>query len=135
MGKLLRKQFVLMMVGSTLFVAGWLMGQQTARNENTVVHAVAWTAANNLSPQALQDFESATATFAAGVPGLERAWVGPLRAPLTQGDVTRTHGLIFEFKDMNSREAYSKHPTRDAWLKAFGSIRDGRPVVFDVVGE
>lgn len=131
----LNSKTVLLTSACLIFVAGWLMGQQSARNEQTIVHAVAWTAKADASDAALADFNQATAAFAAGVPGLNRAWVGKLRQPLTIGDNSHTHGLIFEFSDIQSREAYSQHPTRPAWIDGFGAVREGRPVVFDVVGE
>ena len=61
--------------------------------------------------------------------------MGKLRRPLTVGDVSHTHGLIFEFDDMQSREAYSQHPSRDPWIQVWGKVRTTRPVVFDVIGE
>ncbi len=118
-----------------VFVAGWLMGQQAARNEKTIIHAVAWTAKAGTSDATLAAFEESTAKFVAGVPGLQRAWVGKLRQPLKVGDNTHTHGLIFEFSDIQSREAYAKHPSRPAWIEGFGEVRSGRPVVYDVIGE
>ena len=55
-----------------IFVAGWLMGQQSARNERTIMHSVAWTAKADASDAVLAGFNQATADFAAGVPGLNR---------------------------------------------------------------
>jgi antibiotic biosynthesis monooxygenase (ABM) superfamily enzyme len=118
-----------------IFVAGWLMGQQSAHNEETIIHAVAWTAKEDASDADLAQFNQSTADFVNMVPGLKRAWVGKLRQPLTVGDNSHTHGLIFEFSDLDSREAYSNHPSRPAWIEGFGEVRSGRPVVYDVIGE
>jgi hypothetical protein len=37
-----RKTF-LCLAGSTLFLAGWLAGQEAASTQQTVIHAAAWT--------------------------------------------------------------------------------------------
>ncbi len=131
----LNRKIVVLAGVCLVFVAGWVMGQQSARNEKTIMHSVAWTAKADASDAVLAQFNQATADFAAGVPGLQRAWVGKLRQPLKVGDSTHSHGLIFEFSDIQSREAYSKHPTRPAWIEGFGEVREGRPVVYDVIGE
>jgi len=118
-----------------IFVAGWLMGQQSSRNQKSIIHAVAWTAKEDTSDAALAQFKQSTADLVDAIPGLNKAWVGPLRQPLTLGDNTYTHGLIFEFGDLQSREAYPQHPSRPSWIEGFGEVRSGRPVVFDVIGE
>ena len=131
----LNGKIVLLTGACVIFVAGWLLGQQSARNQKTIIHSVAWTAKADASDAALAEFNQSTADFAEVVPGLQRAWVGKLRQPLTVGDNTHTHGLIFEFSDIKSREAYSQHPSRPAWIEGFGEVRSGRPVVYDVIGE
>lgn len=118
-----------------IFMAGWLMGQQSAGNERTLIHAVAWTAVEGAPQDAKEDFKKSTAGLVDAIPGLRKAWVGKLRRPLTVGNATHTHGLIFEFDDMQSREAYSQHPSRDPWIQVWGKVRATRPVVFDVIGE
>ncbi len=123
------------MFAGLIFMAGWLMGQQSARNEKTIIHAVAWTAVKGAPQDAMEDFKKSTAGLVDAIPGLRRAWVGKLRRPFTVGDISHTHGLIFEFDDMQSREAYSQHPSRDPWIQVWGKVRVTRPVVFDVIGE
>ncbi len=129
-----RKILVWMFAG-LIFMAGWLMGQQSSRNEQTIIHAVAWTAVDGASQEAMEDFKKSTAGLVDAIPGLRRAWVGKLRRPFAVGDASHTHGLIFEFDDMQSREAYSQHPSRDPWMQVWGKVRVIRPVVFDVIGE
>ncbi len=129
-----RKIWLLIFAG-LIFMAGWLMGQQSAKNEKTIIHAVAWTAVEGAPHDAMEDFKKSTAGLIDAIPGLRKAWVGKLRRPLSVGDVSHTHGLIFEFDDMQSREAYSQHPSRDPWMQVCGKVRNTRPVVFDVVGE
>ncbi len=128
-------KILLWMFAGLVFLAGWLMGQQSARNEKTIIHAVAWTAVKGAPQDAMEDFKKSTAGLVDAIPGLRRAWVGELRRPFTVGDASHTHGLIFEFDDIQSREAYSQHPSRDPWIQVWGKVRVTRPAVFDVIGE
>jgi hypothetical protein len=133
--KRLNGKIVFLTGACLLFVAGWLMGQPAARNQKTIIHSVAWTAKADASDAVLAEFNQSTADFAKAVPGLQRAWLGKLRQLLTVGDATHTHGLIFEFPDIQSRDAYAQHPSRPAWIEGFGEIRSGLPIVYDVIGE
>lgn len=123
-----------LLVGALLFVAGWAAGQERRATEKTVMHVVAFTPADGVTPEGIGELRAATAALTASVPGMRRAWVGALRQPLAVGDTKRTHGLIFEFADVPSREAYSKHPARVEWAKIWEKVR-GSGTVFDVVGE
>ena len=120
--------------GALLFAAGWAVGQERRATEKTVMHVVAFTPAEGVTPQVLDELKSATAALTGSIPGMRRAWVGALRQPLVVGDAKRTHGLIFEFADVASREAYSKHPARVEWAKLWEKVR-ASGTVFDVVGE
>ena len=135
MGKRKGRQILLVLVGSVIFVAGWLIGQQRAITEKTTVHAVAWTAAEGATEEGLADFKRATEELITSMPGLRRAWVGKLRRPLVVGDVTRTHGLVLEFDDVKSKEAYSNHPSRVPWAEVWSRVRVPRSTNFDVIGE
>lgn len=129
------RQVLFVLVGSMIFVAGWLTGQQRATTEKTTVHAVAWTAAEGATEQGLADFKRATEELITSMPGLRRAWVGKLRQPLVVGDITRTHGLVLEFDDVKSKEAYSNHPSRVPWAAVWSKVRVPRSTNFDVIGE
>ena len=123
------------LIGTTLFLAGWVMGQRRATLENTTVHAVAWTAADDAPPQGLENFKRATEELVTAMPGLERAWVGKLRRPLVVGDTTRTHGLVLEFDTVENKVAYSDHPARVPWAQVWSEVRVPRSTNFDVIGE
>lgn len=58
-----------------IFVAGWLMGQQSSRNQKSIIHAVAWTAKEDASDAALAQFKQSTADLVDAIPGLNKAWV------------------------------------------------------------
>jgi hypothetical protein len=54
-----RKLLLLIFTG-VIFMAGWLMGQQSANNEKTIIHAVAWTAVEGAPQDAMEDFKKST---------------------------------------------------------------------------
>ena len=129
------RKLTFVLIGTTLFLAGWVMGQRRATLESTTVHAVAWTAAEDATPQGLENFKRATEELVTAMPGLERAWVGKLRRPLVVGDITRTHGLILEFDTVENKNAYSDHPARVPWAQVWSEVRVPRSTNFDVIGE
>ncbi|OFV98716.1 MAG: hypothetical protein A3H94_05425 [Acidobacteria bacterium RIFCSPLOWO2_02_FULL_60_20] len=122
-------------VSGVVFTSGWLVGQQRAATQRTVVHAVAWTAKNDATPEGLEDFRRATETLVDTMPGLRRAWVGKLRQPLVVGDLRRDYGLILEFENLPTREAYSSHPNRVPWAAVWEKVRIPGSTNFDVLGE
>ncbi|MEE8349849.1 MAG: Dabb family protein [Acidobacteriota bacterium] len=129
------RRLMFLMIGGTLFLAGWVMGQSRGRLEPTTVHAVAWTAAEDATPGDHANFKRATEQLLTTMPGLQRAWVGKLRRPLVVGDITRTHGLILEFDTVENKVAYSDHPSRVPWAKVWSEVRIPRSTNFDVIGE
>ena len=135
MQKLLSGKTWYMLLAALVFAAGSVVGQERAVMQKTVIHAVAWTPIEGFTPQDLEELKQATAVLVQSVPGMKRAWVGKLRQPLTVGNATRSHGLILEFDDLKSREAYSTHPNRAAWAKVWEKVRTPGPTVFDVLGE
>lgn len=124
-----------LLAAGVIFLTGWALGQEMATTQKTVVHAVAWTAKQGATPQQIEEFREATAKFTQQIPGLRRAWVGKLRTPLTVGDVTRDYGLLLEFDNLSSREAYSSHPNRAAWAQVWDKARVSGSTNFDVLGE
>ncbi len=133
MPKLLRGRTLLLVVGCVMFLAGWLAGQEKAATQKTVVHAAAWTALDGLAQQDLDNFRAETAAMVGKVPGLRRAWVGKLREPATFDGNKRNFGIILEFDDVKSKNAYSdNHP--QPWYDHFNKLRKPGSSNFDVVG-
>ena len=54
---------------------------------------------------------------------------------LLVGDITRTHGTVLEFDDLESKEAYPGHATRVPWAAAFSKVRVPSSTYFDLIGE
>ncbi len=130
---LLGKKVWLCMAGSMLFLAGWLVGQETATTQKTVIHAASWTALDSLTPKDLDNFRKETAGLVGKVHGLRRAWVGKLREPVTFDGNKRDYGIILEFDDVKSKNDYSaNHPS--PWYDDFNKLRKPGSSNFDVVG-
>ena len=124
---------VLCVAGCLLFAAGMLVGQERATTQKTVIHAASWTALDTMTPQQFDNFRSETAALVGKVPGLRRAWVGKLREPVTFDGKKRDHGIILEFDDVKSKNAYSdNHPS--PWYEHFNMLRTPGSSNFDVVG-
>ncbi len=134
MNNSINRKLMFLFIGSTLFLAGWVMGQRRVTLEKTTIHAVAWTAAEDVTPGSLENFKRATQELITAMPGLKRAWVGKLRRPLVVGEITRSHGLILEFDTVENKEAYSDHPARVPWAKVWSEVRVPRSTNFDVIG-
>ncbi|MBI4460644.1 MAG: Dabb family protein [Acidobacteria bacterium] len=131
---LLRRVWLVALAG-LLFASGWVVGQQRPTTQRTVIHAVAWTAQKDATPEGLEDFRRATETLLDTMPGLRRAWVGKLRQPLVVGDLRRDYGLILEFENLATKEAYSSHPNRAPWAAVWEKVRIPGSTNFDVIGE
>ena len=95
-----------------VFLAGWIVGQNRATTEKTTIHAVAWTAAKEATEQGFEDLNKATEELVNAMPG-----------------------LVLEFDNVKSREAYSDHPSRVPWADAWSKVRVPRSTNFDVIGE
>ncbi len=134
MRKLFGVKTLLCLVGCTLFLAGWLLGKETAATQKTVIHSAAWTALDSMTAEQFDNFKKETAGLVGKVHGLRRVWVGKLREPVTVEGAKRDYGLIAEFDDVKSKEAYSAdHPM--PWYANFNKLRKAGSTNFDVVGE
>ncbi len=135
MHKMMHGKILFLLLASMTFLAGYVAGQAGGTTQKTTIHAVAWTPTDGFTDQDFENLRVATAKMAGEMPGMRRAWVGKLRRPLLHGDAERTYGLILEFDDLKTREAYSSHPARAAWAEYWSKARAPRPTVFDVIGE
>lgn len=131
-----RKIFV-MAVAGLLLSAGWVLGQQTPATQTTVLHAFAFTPSATATPQDFENLRKATADMVGKVPGLRRAWVGKLRAPLDLGPVApkREYGIALEFDDAKALDAYADHPAHAAWERVYRRVREAGTTTFDILGE
>ena len=124
---------LVMLAGAIIFAAGWLAGQQKAATQKTLIHSAAWTSLKDMKPQDFEAFRQVVADMIGKVPGLRRAWVGKLQKPFVAGDITRDYGIVLEFDDVTTWNAYvSKRP--QAFEDAFAKIRIPDSTNFNVLG-
>ena len=122
-----------LLLGAILFTSGWLAGQQKAATQKTLIHSAAWTSLKDMKPQDFDAFRQVVAEMVGKVPGLRRAWVGKLQKPFVAGDLTRDYGIVLEFDDVSTWNAYvSKRP--QAFEDAFAKIRIPDSTNFNVIG-
>ena len=122
-----------MLAAVILFAAGWLAGQQKAATQKTLIHSAAWTSLKDMKPQDFEAFRQVVGEMVGKVPGLRRAWVGKLQKPFVAGEFTRDYGIVLEFDDVNTWNAYvAKRP--QAFEDAFAKIRIPDSTNFNVVG-
>lgn len=135
MGKLGGRKIALLLAGGMLFGGGWLLGQQTATTQKTLLHVFAYTPVEGATQKDFDDFKKATADMIGKVPGLRKVWVGKLRRPLTQGEKQRVYGVAMEFENADALDAYAKNPVHEAWVKVYDKVRVEGTTTFDILGE
>ena len=133
MGKGTGRIVLVMLGGVMLFTAGFLAGQQKAATQKTLIHSAAWTSLKDMKPQDFEAFRQVVGDMIGKVPGLRRAWVGKLQKPFVAGELTRDYGIVLEFEDVNTWNAYvAKRP--QAFEDAFAKIRIPDSTNFNVLG-
>ena len=135
MSKLLDRKIAVLLVGGMLFGAGWLLGQQTAATQKSLLHVFAYTPVEGATQQDFDNFRKASAGMIGKVPGLRKVWVGKLRRPLDLGDNKRVYGAAMEFDDADALDAYAKNPVHTEWQKVYEKVRVEGTTTFDILGE
>ncbi len=133
MQRIIGRKVLLLLAGTMLFGAGWLAGQQKAATQKTLIHSAAWTSLKDMKQQDFDAFRQVVGGMIGKVPGLKRAWVGKLQKPFVAGALTRDYGIVLEFDDVNTWNAYvSKRPQE--FEDAFAKIRIPDSTNFNVIG-
>lgn len=134
MRKLIGQKVLLLTAAIMLFSSGWLAGQQKAATQKTLVHSAAWTSLKDMKQQDLVAFRQVVGGMIGKVPGLKRAWVGKLQKPLVAGDLTRDYGIVLEFEDVKTWQAYVSNRPKE-FEDAFAKLRIPDSTNFNVIGE
>jgi hypothetical protein len=129
------RKIVLFLAGGMLLVTGWLLGQQTATTQPTLMHAFAYTPVETATPQDFENLKKATADMVGKVPGLRRVWVGKLKTPFDAPEGKRLYGMAMEFDDEKALAVYAEHPAHAAWERVYRRVRVPGTTTFDILGE
>jgi hypothetical protein len=131
----IRHSALLMAAAAIVFSAGWAAGKEGFQTEKSTIHCAAWTAKDGLTPAEFDTFKASLSKLPDMFPGLRRVWVGKLGTEVTYNNEKRDHAIALEFESYQAKQAYSKSPRRDEWLKMFETVRKPSSTSFDVVGE
>ena len=129
-----RKSFFLV-AGVVLFFAGWAVGKDDFTTRKTTLHCATWTAKPGLTQAEFDQFKTKLGKLQELFPGFHGIWIGKLLAPVTLNNEKRDHGIVLEFENAAAKDAYSKSPRREEWVKLFEEVRMPGSTFFDVVGE
>ena len=135
MCKLTGGRIALLLTGAMLLATGYVLGQQTATTQKSLLHVFAYTPVDGATQQDFDNFKKASAELVGKIPGLKRVWVGKLKSPLTDGDAKRLYGVGMEFEDVKALEAYADHPAHKDWEKVYRKVRVAGTTTFDIMGE
>jgi len=134
MRKFVHAKAALWLIAPLFFVAGCLVGRQTASPEKTLMHVFAYTPLEGATPQDFDNFKRATAEMVGAVPGLRHVWVGKLREPTpAENDTVRTYAVAMEFDDLNALNAYAGHPAHKQWEQVYEKVRVRGTTTFDIL--
>lgn len=117
-----------------LFLAGCVVGRQTAGKEKTLMHVFAYTPLENSTQQDYINFEKATGEMVGKIPGLRHVWVGKLREPVAaENDRIRTYGVAMEFDNAEALETYARHPVHSDWTRIYERVRQQGTTTLDIM--
>lgn len=135
MGKSFRGKIALGVLGGLLFASGWLLGQQTAPMQKTLLHVFAFTPLEGATQQDFDNFKKATADMVGKIQGFRRVWFAKLQQPLPADPNPRLYGVAMEFDDLNALKVYADHPVHKDWEKVYEKVRVRGTTTMDILGE
>lgn len=135
MPKIIGKKMALGLAGGALFLAGCLVGQQTAATQKTLLHVFAYTPRQGATPQDYENFKRATAGMLGKIPGLRRVWIGKLREPFPAGGEIREYAVAMEFDDLEALPVYADHPAHREWEQMYERVRKQGTTTLDILSE
>ena len=135
MKRFIGSKIALGLAAGALFLAGCLLGQQTATTQKTLMHVFAYTPLEGSTPQDYENFKKATAGMVGKIPGLRRVWIGKLREPIPAGGEIREFAVAMEFDDLQALRVYADHPAHRAWEQVYEKVRKIGTTTLDIPGE
>ena len=135
MQRFIGSKIALGFAAGVLFLAGCVLGQQTATTQKTLLHVFAYTPLEGSTPQDYENFKKATAGMVGKIPGLRRVWIGKLREPIPAGGEIREYGVAIEFDDIQALRVYADHPAHRAWEAIYEKVRKIGTTTLDIPGE
>jgi hypothetical protein len=105
--------------------------------EKGLMHCFAFTPLPNATDADWKAFFAATDQLPSKIEGLQRVWVGKLRAPqkFSPNAGPREYGVCMLMDDADALKTYAKHPAHDAWVEVYSKVREPGTTTFDIIGQ
>jgi hypothetical protein len=105
--------------------------------EKGLMHCFAFTPVATATEADWNAFYKATDELPSKIKGLQKVWVGKLRAPvkLSATAGAREYGVCMLLDDVAALKAYDDHPAHDAWVEVYSKVRQPGTSTFDIIGQ
>ncbi len=112
-------------------------GGVLSAGEKGLMHCFAFTPLPDAKEADWEAFYKATDELPEKVEGLQKVWVGKLRAPakLTPNAEPREYGACMLFDGPEALEEYDDHAAHRAWEEAYFKVREPGSTTFDIIGQ
>lgn len=124
-------RLVALLAGVVLFSGGAFAG------EEGLMHCFAFAPIADATEADWDAFYEATDELPEKIDGLEKVWVGKLRAPakLNPNSAPREYGVCMLMEGPDALKAYAGHPAHDAWVEVYSKVRQPGTTTFDIIGQ
>jgi Stress responsive A/B Barrel Domain len=119
-------------------LAGLLLCSGAVRaGEKGLMHCFAFAPLPSATDADWEAFYKATDELPGKIEGLQKVWVGKLRAPqkLNPNAGVREYGVCMLMDGPDALKAYDEDPAHVAWVEIYSKVREPGTTTFDVVGQ
>lgn len=119
-------------------LAGLLVfGGSAFAGEKGLMHCFAFAPLPDATEADWEAFYKATDELPSKLKGLQKVWVGKLRAPakLTPNGEPREYGACMLFDGPEALAEYDEHAAHRAWEEVYFKVREPGSTTFDIIGQ
>jgi Stress responsive A/B Barrel Domain len=122
---------------ATLLAALFLCSGAVRAGEKGLMHCFAFAPLPSATDADWQAFYKATDELPGKIEGLQKVWVGKLRAPqkLNPNAGVREYGVCMLLDGPDALKAYDEDPAHAAWIEIYSKVREPGTTTFDIVGQ
>lgn len=124
-------RLVALLAGTLLFSGAVHAG------EKGLMHCFAFAPLPSATEADWEAFFKATDELPGKIEGLQKVWVGKLRAPqkLNPNAGVREYGVCMLMDGPDALKTYADHPAHDAWVEVYSKVREPGTTTFDIIGQ
>ena len=121
----------------TLLAGTLLFSSIVFGGEKGLMHCFAFAPLPDATEADWEAFYKATDELPEKVEGLQKIWVGKLRAPqkLNPNAGVREYGVCMLLDDVDALKVYDEHPAHRAWEEVYSKVREPGTTTFDIIGQ